>query len=114
MRQTVYSLTCALMMILVTPASLYAAPEEQNDNKYSNYPDVTLYSASWCGICRRARDYFTANQIPFDEYDVESTQKGFDDFRLYRGRGVPLIFVGSQRMDGFSVARFQQLYKPVR
>ena len=88
-----------------------ATAETGNKNRY---PEVVLYSTSWCGICARARNYFNANNIEFSEYDVETTQKGFDDFRRFGGRGVPLIFVGSRRMDGFSVARFQQLYLPLR
>ena len=71
---------------------------------------VVMYSTTWCGVCKKARNYFTANKIAFQEYDVEQSERGRDDFARFKGRGVPIIFVGRQRMDGFSPARFKQIY----
>ena len=71
---------------------------------------VVMYSAVWCGVCKRARQYFKANKIPFKEYDVETSAKGKQDYLRMKGRGVPIILVASQRMDGFNGARFKQLY----
>lgn len=71
---------------------------------------VVMYSAVWCGVCKRARQFFKANNIPFSEYDVETSAKGKNDFARLKGRGVPLILVGKKRMNGFDTARFKQLY----
>lgn len=103
----------SLLLLLTVAASAQAAPA-QNAKGAKTQPEVIFYSASWCGICRKARNYFNSHQIPFTEYDVEKTREGMDAFRRYRARGVPLIFVNGQRMDGFSVARFRQLYRPVQ
>ncbi|OOZ42867.1 glutaredoxin family protein [Solemya elarraichensis gill symbiont] len=103
----------ALLLLLAAAASVQAA-SVQHAKGAKTQPEVIFYSASWCGICRRARNYFNSHQIPFTEYDVEKTREGMDAFRRYRARGVPLIFVDGQRMDGFSVARFRQLYRPVQ
>ena len=29
---------------------------------------VVMYATSWCGYCRKARNYFKKNAIPFTEY----------------------------------------------
>lgn len=72
---------------------------------------VVMYSTAWCGYCRKARDYFNANRIAFTEYDVEANPQAMAEFRERGGRGYPLIFVGSERMDGFSQARLEQLLR---
>lgn len=72
---------------------------------------VVMYSTQRCGYCKQARRYFNKNGIAFNEYDVENTQKGKTDYRKLNGRGVPIILVGKQRMDGFSQATFEKLYQ---
>lgn len=71
---------------------------------------VVMYSAEWCGVCKKARRYFLQQGIPFKEYDIETSRKGRGDYRRLNGRGVPIVLVGSKRMDGFNVARFESLY----
>ena len=72
---------------------------------------VTLYSAVWCGYCRKARAHFKREAIPFDEFDVETSAKGRADYARLQGRGVPIILVGQQRMNGFDPDRFAALYE---
>ena len=72
---------------------------------------VVMFSASWCGVCKKARQYFRKQGIRFMEYDIEKSSKGK---RLYRGlgaTGVPVILVGKQRMNGFSEAGFELIYR---
>jgi len=75
-----------------------------------NRPSVVMYSAVWCGVCKRARQYFKAHKISFREYDVETSEKGRKDFLRMNGRGVPIIFIGKKRMNGFDSARFKNFY----
>ena len=72
---------------------------------------VVLYSTAWCGYCRKARNYFRSHRIRFEEYDVEKSMKGKRDYKRLGARGVPIIFVGRQRLDGFSQAAFENLYR---
>lgn len=76
-----------------------------------NRPRVVMYSAVWCGVCKRARQYFETKKIPFKEYDVETSEKGKKDFTRMKGRGVPIILIGKKRMNGFNVGRFKQIYR---
>lgn len=71
---------------------------------------VVMYSASWCGVCKRARRYFEQKGIRFTEYDVETSAKGKAGYRQLGAKGVPVILVGNRRMNGFSVAGFEALY----
>lgn len=71
---------------------------------------VVMYSASWCGVCKRAKAYFDDQGIVYDELDVEKDAQGKQDYARLGSRGVPIILVGGRRMDGFNITRFQQLY----
>lgn len=72
---------------------------------------VVMYSAEWCGICTRAKKYFRKNNIAYISYDIEKSRTGKMDFKRLRGKSVPIIIVGDKRMNGFTAARFDQLYK---
>ena len=72
---------------------------------------VVMYSAVWCGVCKKARQYFQANKIAFSEYDIETSKKGQRDYEKLKGRGVPIILVGKKRLNGFTAASFKQVYQ---
>ena len=81
---------------------------QQRKNKNNNR--VVMYSTTWCGACKRAKNYFNNNNIPYQEFDVEKSEKGKQDFAALKGRGVPIVLVGNKRMNGFSPARFKAIY----
>lgn len=62
---------------------------------------VRLYTASWCGYCKRAKAHLRARGVPFEEFDVERSVAVRQEYDRLGGRGVPIILVGQQRMDGF-------------
>ncbi len=72
---------------------------------------VVIYSAAWCGVCKQAKRYFREHDVPFTDYDVETSAKGKADYSRLNGHGVPIILVGSARMDGFSAGGFEQLWR---
>lgn len=71
---------------------------------------VVMFSTEWCGYCRKARRYFRKNNIAFAEYDIEKSQKAARAFKDLNGRGVPVILIGNQRMNGFRSKTFERLY----
>lgn len=79
-------------------------------SKAASRQQVTMYSAAWCGVCKTAKAYFQKQNIPFTEYDIDTSEKGKRDFKQLNGRGVPVILVGKNRMNGFSAKRFEQMY----
>ena len=70
---------------------------------------VRLYSATWCGYCKRARAYLESRHIPYEDLDVETTERGRRQFAQLGGRGVPIILVGRQRMDGYEQAELARM-----
>jgi len=62
-----------------------------------------MYSTDWCGVCRRARQYFAENQISFEEHDVDRDPRAREEYlRLNPRRSVPTIKVGDEVIVGFS------------
>ena len=72
---------------------------------------VTIFTTEWCGVCKRAKAFFTENKVPFREWDVEKTEFGATKFNQLGGGGVPLITVGSEKMKGFDATSFMALWK---
>jgi glutaredoxin len=72
---------------------------------------VTMHATSWCGYCSKARSYFKAQGISYIEYDIEKDERAKRMYDLLGGKGVPVILVGKKRMNGFSVAGFERIYK---
>lgn len=93
--------------------NVYDAPSiEALPEPIASTPDrVLLYSTSWCGFCTKARQYFQANGIAYEEYDVERSAKGKRDYAKLGGGGVPVILVGEQRLNGFSADAFERVYR---
>ena len=93
------------------PSAQGAATATHQDKPESVNKKVIMYGAAWCGVCKKAKRYFNANNIPFIEYDIDKSSKGRREYEKLGGRGVPIILVGKQRMNGFSVSSFQRLYQ---
>ncbi|MFT6408895.1 MAG: glutaredoxin [Arenicella sp.] len=74
-------------------------------------PEIVIYTTSWCGFCKKAKAYFSANKMPFKEYDIEKDRFAKRQYDRIGGKGVPVILVGDQRLNGFSEKRFDRLYK---
>lgn len=84
---------------------------EKANTKEVNKKNVVMYSASWCGVCKKAKKYFRRNGIPFREYDIEKSTKAKRMYTKLGATGVPVILVGRKRMNGFSEAGFKHIYK---
>lgn len=97
--------------IIVQP-NIYKSPSiERNVTASNGSHNVVMYSAEWCGACKKARRYFIANNIPFTEYDVEKSGKGKRDYQRLKAKGVPVILVGKHRLNGFSQKAFENIYQ---
>jgi len=93
----------------------YVTPEVTTNSSYiAADKKVVMYGTSWCGVCKKAKVYFKSNGIPFKEYDIEKSSKGRRDYRKIGGRGVPVILVGSIRLNGFNEKSFEAIYAEQR
>jgi len=75
--------------------------------------EVKILTATWCGVCKKAKAYLANKGIYYIEYDVETSENGRQEYKRLEGKGVPIILVGKQRMDGFSSSRLDEMLKHV-
>ena len=59
------------------------------------YPQIMMYSTTWCGDCRRSKMWLEAQGVPFEEINIdESPEAAREVMRLNRGyRSVPTIVI---------------------
>lgn len=68
---------------------------------------VVVYTASWCGVCRQAREYLKRRGVPFLDRDVEKEDGAQTELQAklkakgLRFTGVPVIDVAGELMTGF-------------
>ena len=74
-------------------------------------PRVTLYSTSRCPNCRRLKQWLAQHKLRFQEFDIERNQRAFREFQRLGSRGVPLLLVDRQRVDGFDPKRLEQVFR---
>lgn len=74
-------------------------------------PAVKMYATDWCPYCKQAREYFARNGIPYVELDIEKSETAKAEHKSIGGRGIPVILVGNERMNGFSEQRMAQMLK---
>ena len=100
-------LIIALVAIVVV-ALLATSVSETTARDISPDHDVVMFAAEWCGYCDQARAFFQQHQIDFLEIDIESSTEANRQWRDAGGRGVPLTFIGDQRIAGFSAPAYDQ------
>jgi glutaredoxin len=76
---------------------------------------VVVYSATWCGFCKKAKAWLKANGVPYVERDVEKTPgaQAELDAKLRSasvpGGGIPVIDWAGTLVVGFDVPSLQRL-----
>ena len=94
----------------VTVVSRYnAAKGEQAPVALSPVPEgtVVVYSAEWCGYCKKAMRWMEERQIPYMERDIEKVPGAQQEMREkltaagVQGGGVPVIDWGGTLVMGF-------------
>jgi len=64
---------------------------------------IVMYSAKWCGVCTRARNYMVENGISFAEHDIDEDDSARAAYeRLNPRHSVPTIDVEGEVLVGFS------------
>ncbi len=105
-----YFCLCALLLgftgiAAAEPLQLAALPD------YAEQQKVVMYATSWCPYCQQARNYFRQQGIAYTEYDIERDAEAKRRYQAFGGRGIPVIFVGKRRMNGFSTSGFNRIYR---
>lgn len=78
-------------------------------------PTVTIYTTSWCGVCRKAKAFLSSRGIPFLERDVEKDAGAEAELQARASaaglmpQGVPVIDVAGEWMMGFDARALEGL-----
>ena len=77
---------------------------------------VVVYSATWCGYCKKAKAWLKQHDVAFVERDVEKTPGAQEELQQklaaahLPGGGIPVVdFGGGNLVVGFDVAAFERL-----
>jgi len=71
---------------------------------------VTVFSTPTCHFCHLAKDFFTANNIEYTEYDVASDlDKRKEMMDLTGQMGVPVIKIDEDIIIGFDEGKVKEL-----
>lgn len=79
------------------------------ENATQKQPKIVMYSAVWCGVCKKAKAYFTKNNVHFTEYDVETNVVGKRFYAKQRKKSVPIFLIDGNKSTGFSTTTFNKL-----
>lgn len=69
---------------------------------------IVLYTMNNCPHCQTAKRYLEQKNIPFRLCNVK-TPAGQKEFSKLRMRGVPVLKIGDQILNGFNVKTVNQL-----
>jgi glutaredoxin len=72
---------------------------------------VVLYSSANCPHCRRAKAFLQREGITFREMDVGRSPRARKELERLGARGVPVLLIGTDRLDGFDEKRFWRAYR---
>lgn len=75
-------------------------------------PEVVLYATEWCGYCKATREFFAANGIRYVEQDIEKSSEALARHRKLGGKGVPLILVGDEVINGYNEQALRHFLEP--
>ena len=96
MKKTLISLSLLLALFFIGQRTLtYLYFPQENSTK------VIIYTTTWCPYCEALRNTLRGYDIPFTEYDTESSLHGFIGFFVLGGTGVPISVIGNEILYGY-------------
>jgi glutaredoxin len=83
--------------------------EKEQSRELGQSNEVDLYVTSWCGYCKRARNFLISKGIDFNEYDIEKDEEAARRKReLDRRRGVPFAVINGHKTHGWSQPAYER------
>lgn len=75
---------------------------------------VVMFSATYCPNCLNAKKFLSAQNIPYMEFDIETSAAARTYFDKLGGRGTPFFLVNNHPIQGFNQEEFWRYYSGVR
>lgn len=76
-----------------------------------NPPRVRVFTTRQCPHCRQAKQWLQQQGVRFEEWNVETQPRARKLFQQLGGRGVPLITVGDNSLNGFDAKTLSRWLK---
>ncbi len=78
----------------------------------SDTPQVTIYSADWCGFCQAAKQYLNRAGVKFSEKNVDEKREYAEEAMQKSGQtGIPVLDINGTIIVGFDRARIDSALK---
>ena len=72
--------------------------------------NVSIYSTPTCHFCHAAKDFFAANNVAFQDFNVATDLEKRKEMVDMTGQmGVPVIRIGDDVIVGFDEAKIKEL-----
>lgn len=69
---------------------------------------ITMYSADWCGSCRRAREYLREHHIRYTDRDIDDGERNRERLRALNPEGsIPTFDIEDRVLVGFGPASLE-------
>lgn len=65
---------------------------------------VVLFATSTCPYCAKVRKLFAERHVAYTEHQIDKSADANREFLARKGIGVPLLYIGDRRIDGFREA----------
>lgn len=85
---------------LVMPTPSFAVASNTN---------VIMYSTSWCGYCKKMRQFLQANDVPFVERDIEASEENRALYDKLGVSGIPVVIVNGEVVKGYNPRKVASL-----
>jgi glutaredoxin len=69
---------------------------------------IVMYSTTTCPYCAKTRHLFASKGVKFTEYQIDKSEAANADFIIKGGIGVPLLYIGERRIDGYREAAIRE------
>jgi glutaredoxin len=86
----------------IAPAEVAASPRKPPPSEGElraalSATPIVMYSATWCGVCRKAKQFLSENGLRYREIDADLTPGAWEKIEQLIGhRGVPVIIVDGE------------------
>ena len=75
---------------------------------------IVLYSATWCGWCRKAKAHLDAEGIDYEIRDIDNPANLEELVAKTGQKGIPVLDVGGKVVTGFSPDQYDRLIREAR
>jgi glutaredoxin len=85
------------------------APSQETPAPIVTEASVEMFATSWCGYCKKAREFFAARGIALTEYDIEADAAAAQRKQaIHPSPGVPLVVINGKPIQGFAPHAYEQ------